>query len=229
MASLNRARTVRLPAPRRLGGWLRGLARPGVVAAAVGVAAIAVWFFGVRDLPGPLDPATAELWVLFLVFAVAELYVTDARDRSELVPLSPHEAGLVLGFFLLAPTDLVLAQLAGATVALGGVNLGRLRIDVLALRIATLALGTCLGLVVFHAILGSADHTGPVGWVGAIAGASVAAGTSLALGFLLPRGDRLTFDWRLDASNVLNRVTYSAVSTVVGSPQFGLPTRAKQD
>ena len=173
-----------MPTPRDAGGWLRGLTRPGVVAAAVGAAAIAVYVFGVRGLSGPLDPATAELWVLFLVFTVAELYVSDARDRSELVPLSPHEAGLVLGFFLLAPTDLVLAQLAGATVALGGVNLGRLRIDLLALRIATLALGTCLGLVVFHAILGDADHTGPVGWVGAIAGASIAAGTSLALGFV---------------------------------------------
>ena len=184
MASVSRARIVRTPTPRDAGGWLRGLTRPGVVAAAVGAAAIAVYVFGVQGLSGPLDPATAELWVLFLVFTVAELYVSDARDRSELVPLSPHEAGLVLGFFLLAPTELVLAQLAGATVALGGVNLGRLRIDLLALRIATLALGTCLGLVVFHAILGDADHTGPVGWVGAIAGASIAAGTSLALGFV---------------------------------------------
>jgi hypothetical protein len=39
-------------------------------------------------------------------------------------------------------------------------------------------------------------------------------------------GDRLTLDWRVDATNVLNRVTYSAVDTIVGSAQFGLPTRA---
>jgi hypothetical protein len=39
-------------------------------------------------------------------------------------------------------------------------------------------------------------------------------------------GDRVTLDWRLDASNVLNRVTYSLVNTSVGSPQFGLPTLA---
>ncbi len=33
-------------------------------------------------------------------------------------------------------------------------------------------------------------------------------------------------DWRLDATNVLNRVTYSSLNTIVGSPQFGLPNRA---
>ncbi len=35
---------------------------------------------------------------------------------------------------------------------------------------------------------------------------------------------RVSFDWRLDATNVLNRVTYVSVNGTVGSPQFGLPT-----
>ena len=39
-------------------------------------------------------------------------------------------------------------------------------------------------------------------------------------------GDRLNLDWRVNATNVLNRVTYAAVNTFVGSPQFGLPTAA---
>jgi hypothetical protein len=33
-------------------------------------------------------------------------------------------------------------------------------------------------------------------------------------------------DWRIDATNILNRVTYSSVNTLVASPQFGLPNRA---
>jgi hypothetical protein len=41
-------------------------------------------------------------------------------------------------------------------------------------------------------------------------------------------GSRLNLDWRIDATNVLNRVTYSGVNTLVGSPQFGLPTAANQ-
>ena len=39
-------------------------------------------------------------------------------------------------------------------------------------------------------------------------------------------GDRLTLDWRLNATNVLNRVTYASVNTIFGSPQFGLATLA---
>ena len=41
-------------------------------------------------------------------------------------------------------------------------------------------------------------------------------------------GERLNLDWRVDATNVLNRVTYAGVNTIVGSPQFGLPNRANQ-
>ena len=39
-------------------------------------------------------------------------------------------------------------------------------------------------------------------------------------------GDRFTLDWRLEASNVLNRVRYAAVNTVVNSPLFGYPVLA---
>jgi len=39
-------------------------------------------------------------------------------------------------------------------------------------------------------------------------------------------GDRVNLDWRIDAANVLNQVTYAGVNTLVVSPQFGLPNRA---
>jgi trimeric autotransporter adhesin len=39
-------------------------------------------------------------------------------------------------------------------------------------------------------------------------------------------GNRLTLDWRIDATNILNRVTYGAVNTLIASPQFGMPNRA---
>jgi len=39
-------------------------------------------------------------------------------------------------------------------------------------------------------------------------------------------GDRVSADWRIDAANVLNRVTFASVNTTVGSPQFGLPNLA---
>jgi hypothetical protein len=36
--------------------------------------------------------------------------------------------------------------------------------------------------------------------------------------------ERISFDWRLDATNVLNRETYIGVNANVGGPQFGLPS-----
>lgn len=51
---------------------------------------------------------------------------------------------------------------------------------------------------------------------------------SLGVARTFPWGDRMNLDWRIDATNVLNRVTYSAVNTFVGSSQFGAPTRANQ-
>ena len=48
--------------------------------------------------------------------------------------------------------------------------------------------------------------------------------SGLSRTFLL--GERLNLDWRIDATNVLNRVTYASINTIVGSPQFGLPNRA---
>jgi hypothetical protein len=38
--------------------------------------------------------------------------------------------------------------------------------------------------------------------------------------------DRLSLDWRIDATNIINRLTYTGVNTIFDSPQFGLPNRA---
>ncbi len=191
MASVRTEGSLRPTSRLRDLGRARMMGRPGLLALAISVAAVVVYNLGVRAMPGALDPKMAQLWILFLVFVVAELYVADARDRSELVALSPHEAGLVLGLFMLSPNELLLAQLAGAAVALCGVSFGRLRPSVVILRIATLALGTCLAIVAFHAILHGSDHTGPLGWVAAIVAASVAAATSLAVGYVSRPRDRL--------------------------------------
>ena len=43
-----------------------------------------------------------------------------------------------------------------------------------------------------------------------------------------PWGSRYNLDWRIDATNVPNRVTYSGVNTLIGSPEFGLPNATNQ-
>jgi hypothetical protein len=54
--------------------------------------------------------------------------------------------------------------------------------------------------------------------------AQFALNASLARVFRL-RG-RLNLEWRVAATNVLNRVTFATIGTVISSPQFGLPTLA---
>ena len=38
----------------------------------------------------------------------------------------------------------------------------------------------------------------------------------------------MNFDYRIDATNVLNTVTFSGVNTLIGTQQFGLPSAANQ-
>ena len=40
----------------------------------------------------------------------------------------------------------------------------------------------------------------------------------------VPFRNRYSINWSINATNILNRVTYSNINTTVGSPQFGLPT-----
>ena len=40
--------------------------------------------------------------------------------------------------------------------------------------------------------------------------------------------NRLNLDWRIDATNVLNRVTYSGINALITSPQFGFPNRTNE-
>jgi hypothetical protein len=53
-------------------------------------------------------------------------------------------------------------------------------------------------------------------------------GFNAAVGRTFRWGNRFNVDWRIDATNVLNRVTWASVNSLVGSPQFGLPNRANQ-
>lgn len=47
-----------------------------------------------------------------------------------------------------------------------------------------------------------------------------------SIGRTIRLGSRLTGDWRLDATNMLNTVTYTSYNMAVSSPLFGLPNQA---
>ncbi len=69
-----------------------------------------------------------------------------------------------------------------------------------------------------------AGHWGTAGRNSITGPAQFGLNTGITRTFTL--GQRLNLDWRIDASNVLNRVTYTGINALVGSPQFGLPNRA---
>ena len=49
-----------------------------------------------------------------------------------------------------------------------------------------------------------------------------------AVGRTFRWGERFNIDWRIDATNVLNRLVYTSVNTIVGNPQFGQPSAINQ-
>ena len=49
-----------------------------------------------------------------------------------------------------------------------------------------------------------------------------------AIGRTFRWGERFNIDWRIDANNVLNRMVYTGVNGIVGSPQFGQPNAINQ-
>jgi hypothetical protein len=75
-----------------------------------------------------------------------------------------------------------------------------------------------------------AGYSAPIGHWGTAARNSIRGPAQFTfnagIGRSLLVGERLTADWRIDAVNVLNVVTYAGVNTFVGSPQFGLPVQA---
>ena len=136
-------------------------------------AAGALYVFALRSFTGTLEPGFIPWWSLVVVFFAAELYVLSAEGRLEHAALSPHDAVIVLGFFLVSPSELLVAQLGGAVLAL--VLVRRTGVGAIVYRLAAVALGTSLAAAVFRSV---ADLTGTSGrevWLAAVLGAAVAS------------------------------------------------------
>jgi len=75
-----------------------------------------------------------------------------------------------------------------------------------------------------------AAFAAPIGHWGTAGRNSIRGPAQFALNASVGRsflwGERFTVDWRIDATNALNVVTYTGVNTIVGSPEFGLPIQA---
>jgi signal transduction histidine kinase len=152
---------------RRPSTRLTGTQRVWLLSAGIAGAAALLYILVVRDLQPPPAPFRLPWWALAGLFTVAEMSVIHFQFRREAHSFSLGEIPTVLGLFFAAPTDLVVGQLVGATLAL---VLHRRQSPVkIAFNTAHFVLGTSLAIVIFNAVVKGGDPFGPIGWTGAFA------------------------------------------------------------
>ncbi len=160
------------------------------------------------------DPIIVERTIpwpaLVVLFVVAERAVFHLRFRKDAHSFSLSEVPLVLALFLASPLAAVTAQLAANTLAL---TLRRQPPAKLTFNIGQFAVQTTVAILVFRAVLGSAEPGGPIGWVAAISGAIVALVAAEAMIYSVIRlsGGRLTIR---EAAEVM---VLSALATVMNT------------
>jgi diguanylate cyclase (GGDEF)-like protein len=150
-----------------------------IFAGVLAVAALVVNVTVLAHLERPSAVPSVPWLVLAAAFLLAEAFPVHIDFRSEAHSFSLSEVALVLGFFFISPSELVLAQLVGAGLAMFVVR--RQRFRKLAFNLAMFSFATSLALVVFHAFLTLGEPTGPAGWGGALLGSVVNAGTGVLL------------------------------------------------
>ena len=152
----------------RSGAWLFTIA--------VAAAAVAVFLLYVVRAPA-YDPADELPWPLFAIgFGLAEIAVVHLMVRSQAITVSLSEIPLVVGFYLLAPAYLVVAQFIGAGVVL--VVYRRQPPLKLAFNLAIFVLGSSLAILVFQRIAGLGPTNVLVWWIASFLGAATAIAVS---------------------------------------------------
>ncbi len=123
----------------------------------------------------PLAPielgAPLPWWSLAIFFAVAEIFIIEFTSRQDTHSFTLSELPLVVGLFVLAPRDLILAQAVGATAALL-LQGPRQPIKIL-FNIGNFMVGTAIAVLVFRQLVALGDPLGPAGWFAGFSAAFV--------------------------------------------------------
>jgi diguanylate cyclase (GGDEF)-like protein len=154
-------------------------------------------------------------WSLGPLFLIAELCVLHLSFGRHAHTVSLGEIALVLGLLFATPVDLVVAEIAGAAIALAVHRRRPLR--TLALDLATLALSSAIAVVVFRGLLDSQNATTPRGW-GAVMAGTVAASLSAALLSVVAQWIKGS----AGAARAAPRIVRNAIIGTVSVTSFGL-------
>ncbi len=152
-----------------------------LLVAAIAATTVALYLAVVRDLPSYTSGFHVPWWALAIGFAAAEVFVIHAHIRGSAHTLSLSELPLVVGLLLGAPTELILAQVAGPILVLLFVR-GSAPVKV-AFNVAQFALTATLTVVVLHALIPAPAEIGPAVWTATFA--AVGAGSLVAAALVL--------------------------------------------
>jgi diguanylate cyclase (GGDEF)-like protein len=152
-----------------------------LVVALIGAAAVLLYVAVVRDLPAYTNGFRVPWWALAVGFAATEVFVIHAHIRGSAHTLSLSELPLVVGLLLGAPTELIVAQVAGPIVVLLFAR-GTAPVKV-AFNVAQFALTATLTIVVLHALIPAPAEIGPGIWTAMFA--AVGAGSLVAAALVL--------------------------------------------
>jgi diguanylate cyclase (GGDEF)-like protein len=140
--------------------------------AALGIAAAVLWAGLLRGAAVPAPPVHVP-WILMAVgFFAAEAKVMDVHFRREKHSFSLSEVPTVVGFFILSPSDYILAMLTGVGLAL---LLDRQRPVKVAFNLADSAFLGLVAMTIFVLVRGPDGLPGPRDWLGAFAATGAAA------------------------------------------------------
>ena len=121
----------------------------------------------------PIDGRIDVPWSIFAIaFLITEAFVVHVHFRKEAHTFSMTELALVLGLFMVTPSQLVVAHLVGALAALAVVR--RQRLIKLAFNLSLFTLSTGIAVTTFSTLAAGAALGEPRSWVAALVAVTLA-------------------------------------------------------
>ena len=167
------ARTLAAPIVERFAGRsLTGSQRVWLLNLALSASALSLFALLVVPLPARSVGPSMPWLALAALFYAAEILVVHFQFRREIHTFSLSEIPFVLGLLFATPVEFVLANVAGAALAL--VIHRRQPPIKLIFNVSQFALGAVLGVVVFNVLRSGATAPSPTLWVSALMATLVA-------------------------------------------------------
>ncbi len=193
----------------------------------MGAGAVALVLGPIDDLAALESPLRVPWPLLAAAFALAEVFAVHLHFRRDAHTLTMSDLPLVLGLFMIAPQELVLAQVAGGLVAL----VIALRQPALkaAFNLAQLALGSAIAVMVFRAGPWALDVHHWTGWAMALVATLVASAAGIlatSTAIQISDGDRVAgrlrkmFGFGLAVTAANTALALSAVAVLWTAPQW---------